>query len=249
MSPITIEQGLTALTRELSKPGFDVTHVEENVRFVMVKLSTWQGKWLLIFDNFDDPHSFGAKNIKEYFPRSNKGSILITSRDGTAKSLGYTIDASTMSDEEALELLFRRSEVTRSDKNRLEAQTIVKRLGFHALAVDQAGAYIQTRSLDLDVFLEHYKNRREAVLNETPGLWDYKRNLKTSPEIETKLSVFTTWELSFDLITGDENTRLKKEQLLSLIAFFDGNEISDTLFRPYSTSNSTWMSLCTRDGA
>jgi tetratricopeptide (TPR) repeat protein len=249
MSQTTIEQGLTALARELSKPGFDVADTEGNIRFVLTTISTWQERWMLVFDNFDDPHSFGSKSIKDYFPRSSKGSVLVTSRDGAARGLGYHVDISTMSNEEALELLFRRSESTRNDANLLEAHRIIKRLGFHALAIDQAGAYIQARTLDLDLFLEHYNKRREEVLNETPGLWDYKRKLSTTPEIEAKLTVFTTWELSFDLISGDQITRDDKEHLLTLIAFFDKNEISDTLFKLYSSRDSQWMTSCTRDNA
>jgi hypothetical protein len=64
------------------------------------------------------------------------------SRDGAAKGLGYTIDILTMSNDEALELLFRRSRTARSEPSLSESRSIVKRLGFHALAIDQAGAYI-----------------------------------------------------------------------------------------------------------
>ena len=170
MSPTAIGQSFTSLARELLKPSFDIADVEGNIRYVLATISTWQEPWLLIFDNFDDPHSFGNKSVKDYFPRSKSGSVLITSRDGAAKGLGRSIDVSTMSNEEALELLFRRSDTTRSDATLQEAQKIVKRLGFHALAIDQAGAYILARTLDFDLFLEHYNKRREVVLNETPGL-------------------------------------------------------------------------------
>ena len=249
ISPMTIEQSFTTIARELSKPGFDFADGEGNVRYTLATISTWREPWLLVFDNFDDPHSFGNKSIRDYFPRSNSGSILVTSRDGAAKGLGRHIDVSTMSNEEALELLIRRSDTARNEAILHDGQRIVKRLGFHALAIDQAGAYILTRTLDFDLFLEHYDKRREVVLNETPGLWDYKRKLKSSHEVETKLTVFTTWELSFDLITGDEKTRGDKEHILTLAAFLDGNEISETLFEPYSSRNSSWMTSCIGGGA
>ena len=105
------------------------------------------------------------------------------------------------------------------------------------------------RNLGFDLFLEHYNKRRKKVLNETPRLWDYKRRLKSSEEIETKLTVFTTWELSFNLITGDQKTRDDKGHILTLAAFFDGNDISDALFQPYSSQNRNWMTSCIRDGA
>jgi hypothetical protein len=125
-----VEQSLTALARELSKPGFDLADAEGNVRFVLTTISTWLGPWLLVFDNFDDLQSFGNKSIKEYFPRSNKWSVLVTSRDRAARGLDYHIDVSTMSDEEAQELLFRRSEATKSDANLLEARRIKSGLDF-----------------------------------------------------------------------------------------------------------------------
>lgn len=37
--------------------------------------------------------------------------------------------------------------------------------------------------------------------------------LKSSEEIETKLTVFTTWELTFNLITGDQKSRDDKDYL------------------------------------
>jgi hypothetical protein len=63
-SPTTIVDSLTTVAGELSKPGFDVKDVKENVRFVLAKLNTWQGRWLLVFDNFDDLHSFSSRSIK-----------------------------------------------------------------------------------------------------------------------------------------------------------------------------------------
>lgn len=94
------------------------------------------------FDNFDDPHLLTSRSIKEYFPRSKEGSILVMSRDGAAKGLGYTIDISTMSNHEVIEVLFRRSGTARSEPTLSKARSIIKRPGFHALAIDQAKAYI-----------------------------------------------------------------------------------------------------------
>jgi tetratricopeptide (TPR) repeat protein len=248
-SPTTIAQGFTAVARAIDKANLDVADDEGNLRFVLDTMSAWRKKWLLVFDNFDDPSSFRKKSIKEYFPRGSQGSILFTSRHAAAKSLGYPIEVSAMSNEEALDLLFRRSQADRTEANCLEGGRIIERLGLHALAIDQAGAYILARNLDFDLYLMHYNNRREKVLNEAPELWDYRRKLKNNPEIETKLTVFTTWELSFDLITGDPRIREDKQHLLTLVAFFDGKEISDQLFRPYSSGNSGWMTSCVKDGA
>jgi hypothetical protein len=97
--------------------------------------------------------------------------------------------------------------------------------------------------------LEHYNKRRREVLEDTPSLWDYSRKLKLGQESETKLSVFTTWELSFNLITGDKKARGDKEHIRTLFAFFDANEITDSLFEPYYSENDRWMASCTSDNA
>jgi hypothetical protein len=66
------------LALDAASPGFDVADVEGNVRYVLTTVSTWREPWLLVFDNFDNPHSFGNKSVKDYFPGSNSGSVLIT---------------------------------------------------------------------------------------------------------------------------------------------------------------------------
>jgi len=246
-SPNTAQQGFTSAAQAMSKPNFGPSDDEGNLLFVRSALSSWQGKWLLVFDNFDDPKAFGNKSLKEYFPQGCRGSILITSRHEVSKGLGHYIDISVMSEEEALELLFRRSQLDRSELNLHEGQRIVERLGRHALAIDQAGAYILARNLDINLYLTHYDNRKERVLSEVPELWDYRRKIMNA-ETLTNLTVFTTWELSFGLISGDDAERKDKEHILSLIAFFDGKELSDTLFEPYATWESTWINCCRKDG-
>jgi Tfp pilus assembly protein PilF len=246
-SPTIAQQSFATAAQAMSKPNFSAADDEGNLQFVRETLGKWHGKWLLVFDNFDDPMPFSNKSVKEYFPRGGQGSVLITGRHEEAKNLGHHIDVSTMSEEEALELLFRRSRVDQTESNRQESEKIIKRLGLHALAVDQAGAYILARNLDINLYLTHYNDRKEKVLSEAPELWDYKRALKDSPESATKLTVFTTWELSFGLITGDDRTRKDKEHILTLMAFFDGKDLSGSLFGPYAIENSEWMTSCTKD--
>lgn len=110
MSAATIEKSLISVAQKLSKPGFDATDVEGNVRYALTTISTWQEPWLLVFDNFDDLRPFDNKSIKEHLPRSITASVLITRRDGAAKA--HHIDVRTLSTEETLKLLFRRTDAT-----------------------------------------------------------------------------------------------------------------------------------------
>ena len=246
-SLMSISQSFANVANKLSKPNFDIADDKGNIRFVLDTIEAWKFRWLFVFDNFDNPSSFGNTSIKEYFPRGGCGSILFTTRHAVAKSLGFCIDVTTMSDQEALQLLLERSQAEKTSTNIQEGANIVKRLGYHALAIDQAGAYILARRLDLDLYMMHYSERKERVLNEVPELWDYRRKLGTDTEVETKLTVFTTWELSIELISGSPDARKDKAHLLTLAGFLDGKEVSDELFGCYGSRHIDWLVSCVRD--
>ncbi|TVY57821.1 Calcium-independent phospholipase A2-gamma [Lachnellula suecica] len=223
-SPASAIQSFASAARIMSKSVLDVADNETQLQFVRTQLSLRPQPWLLVFDNFDDPNSFAEGSIKDYFPQGGKGAILVTSRHSDTKILGPHIEMDRMSPAEALELLLTRSGNEKRDSNTQESATIVERLGFHALAIDQAAAYISSRNLDIRLYLEHYNARTEKVLTETPDIWDYIRAPKESPQAKRKLSVFTTWELSFEQISGDDSIRKAKERILTLLAFFDNNQ-------------------------
>jgi hypothetical protein len=60
----------------------------------------------------------------------------------------------------------------------------------------------------------------------------YRRKLNDT-ERETALSVFTTWELSFQLIQDQDEAGKPKSDLLTLFAFFNGKDISEQLFKSF----------------
>lgn len=144
------------------------------------------------------------------------------------EELGQCIDVSVLSAEEGLNLLFQRSKCERSAANIVEVEKIVDKLGYFALAIHQAGAYISAGNLELGYFLSEFHHRRE-LLRDLPGMWDYRKKLGGS-ESETALSAFTTWELSVEQISGNPEERQAKLHFLTLAAFFDGKEISQDLF-------------------
>jgi hypothetical protein len=149
-----------------------------------------------------------------------------------------------MTEAEALELLFQSSQAKYTDQNLQAAARIVQRLGFHALAIDQAGAYIRARSLpEIEVYLDHFNKRREIVLKELPEEWNYRASTMDSDK-DIELSVFTTWELSFDRISGDEVAREDKQHILTLSGFLDRNEIKGSFFAAYASRNETWLPSC-----
>jgi tetratricopeptide (TPR) repeat protein len=128
-----------------------------------------------------------------------------------------------------------------------EGKKIIKRLGYLALAIDQAGAYIKGR-IELDAFLDHFNHRRKVVLSKTPDIWEYRRK-RNETEAEQSLNVTTTWELSFDQIAGEPNELESKRHLLTLSAFFSGQNISEEIFQiSHESDTLPWMTAFVREG-
>ncbi|MCJ1301167.1 hypothetical protein MMC08_003966 [Hypocenomyce scalaris] len=196
--------------------------------FVKDHLGGMQKPWMLVFDNYDNPGAFG--DIKSYFPTGN-GSILCTSRHAETKRLGRAVPVDSLSEDEAVELLLRRSETDDTEVNRSQAKLIVKKLACLALAVDQAAAYISLRHLPMTLFLQDYEHRKRAVLEYVPksSLWEYQRRLNDA-EKETSLSAFTTWEMSIRQIAEIDAEYDAIGQFLTLSAYFNPAKISESLF-------------------
>jgi hypothetical protein len=62
-------QSFESLAAELSEGSISVSgDVETKIRIVKSMLEQWDERWLLVFDNYDDPVSF--YNVERFFPSS-----------------------------------------------------------------------------------------------------------------------------------------------------------------------------------
>ena len=202
--------------------------LDSSVRYVVDYLRSSSSCWLIVFDNYDIPSKF--ENIRSFIPDADHGRIIITSRHRDAARLGIDVEVNGMREDEALELLLKRtgSKVTGQDKK--HGPFIVDRLGYLPLAIDQAGSYIRRQNVPLREFIGYYNKRAEHIMRHTPQLWEYKRRLSNKEE-ESRLSVFTTWELSFAQL---ESGNLKKEiELINFMGFLHHKCISEDLFQAY----------------
>jgi len=114
----TLKVGLTKVAeRVLEKDQHRMLGSEDENRAIK-QVREWLSKpnnnrWLLIFDNYDDPQTSGEKNvnsfkIKNYFPYTSQGSILITTR-GTRLTYAKIIQLKKLETEQGLALLAQRS--------------------------------------------------------------------------------------------------------------------------------------------
>lgn len=243
-SPNSVIQSYEVIAKEIQsrKEESDIDN-QRAISFVQDTVQRWKRRWLIVFDNYDTPSVFQDQDVRFYVPSGKNGHVLFTSRHGDSERLGHCIRVATMSEDESVDLLLQRSP---NEDEKHEGRKIASTLGYLPLALDQAGAYIRARSLPLKAFISHYNKRKEIVLKEVPEQWEYRKN-SIDAERETLLSVFTTWELSFEQIKGEETERRNKDHFLTLAAFFDNNKISENLFRAYYKKTSPeWMHIfCT----
>jgi tetratricopeptide (TPR) repeat protein len=241
-SPSTVIQSYRSILHLIS-PGDETANNDgEAILLARNKIERWIGRWLIVFDNYDNPRAFTSRPIRESIPLSETGYILFTSRHEDSSRLGRCISLSRMTEDESVDLLLRGPAST--PKENSEGVEAAATLGNLALALDQAGAYIRSRELPLNQFVAHYKRRKRAVLEEIPDEWEYRRN-KGNSDKEQCLSAFTTWEMSLDLIKGSLKEKRQKVDFLTLAAFLDPQYISERYFRTYSAIEDgiEWKSL------
>lgn len=191
--------------------------------------------WLLILDNADDPD----KDISEYFPTGNRGTILVTTRNPECRNHATigSIKLEGMAVDEAMALLLRCAAIDSvSDDNQHQAKSIVETLGCLALAIIQAGGYIRQKLCKLEEFSDIYSRHRQRLLAYQPSQAD----------AGYKLTVYTTWEISIDKIKSiaeGSPSRIPKEtardalELLQIFCFWHFDGISEEMFRNAATNS------------
>ncbi|OQD69321.1 hypothetical protein PENPOL_c002G04935 [Penicillium polonicum] len=194
------------------------------------------GKWVCILDNVDDDQLLSMRSLAnasnkpllEYIPRSQNGSVIITSRsrEVALKLVDHKglVEVNPMERSEALEL-FQRKLGESQESGSQESEQLVDALEFMPLAIVQAASYIRNRAPRYSVsqyLTDFQKSDREAtkLLKREAG--------HIYRDWEAKNSILVTWQISFDYI---RQTRPSAADLLSLMSFFDRQGIPESLVR------------------
>ncbi|KAK7002462.1 FabD/lysophospholipase-like protein [Favolaschia claudopus] len=150
-------------------------------------LASNHNEWLIVFDNADDV----GLDIAKFFPPSTFGSILITTRNSQLCIHGVDSQVSNMALDDASYLLLKLVGRKAVQDNKKELATaIVKELHCFALAVSQAGGYINAQG-DLEGYLALYKVSRDRLL---------KRN-DIQGQSQYHIPVYATWDLSYNKLS------------------------------------------------
>jgi tetratricopeptide (TPR) repeat protein len=193
------------------------------------------GSWLIVLDNADDagflleppPMASEAQHDRqriEYFPVSDHGSMIITTRSkDEALRLVFEDDIvsiTPMSESEASLLMT--SKLGRWED---EIKELVSSLDFMPLAISQAASYIRARGSRWSV--QKYREEMEESRKSRTSLLRYEMPLPNRDKYATN-SVFLTWQISFEYV--NENHRSAAD-LLSFMSFCDRLAIPELLIR------------------
>jgi len=185
-SSLTLAGSFGAIATDLALPNHRENKLDENIAAVKCWLATHE-RWLLIFDNVDDPDT-----VQPFLPNAPHGQMLITSRLPRLERLGVgrAIPLDTLDPEEAQEFLQRRTQRDSLDPAEQQAlEALAQELGYLPLALEQAAAYIQTKQVSFAAYLSAYQQRRLQVLEkEQPQVGNYPA------------SVATTWQINFEAV-------------------------------------------------
>jgi tetratricopeptide (TPR) repeat protein len=153
--------------------------------------------WLLIFNNVDLPEA--ADEIQRLLARLTAGHVLITSRiaNWRAGVARLVLDILSQGDSVAF-LLERTPQRRRTPDDSQAAAALARELGGLALALEQAGAYIDKRRLSLAEYFRLWESHRDEVLS-----W-FDERLTDYPS-----SVAVTWDATVAQLREPERALLR----------------------------------------
>ncbi len=196
----TIAADYASLAVDLNLPEKDFEDQTEIAKAVKRWLEH-NPDWLLIFDNAQDP-----SGIRNYLPQGGAGHVIITSRNPLWGSVAKLLPAPIFDRAESIEFLCKRT----GQEDKKAADALADELGDLPLALEQAGAYIETTGISLTEYQELFQSRRKELWGD-----------ESHPQDDRK-SVATTWSLAMEQVRQESQAAA---DLLNLCAFFAPDDI------------------------
>ncbi len=173
-----------------------------------------EASWLIVFDNADD-----STILEDYWPIFGSGSILMTSRDPSAKDRlgisGTSIDMRPL-DEQAGAALF--CKLSNRYEEEEVAREISRELGGLPLALAQMAGIVRYQKLEFAEFLGRYKD-----WSERSEMYAYSVGGRVSLRRGTIASVFAL-----------DHLNAEAQALLQLCSVLDPDCIQELLFTDYA---------------
>jgi tetratricopeptide (TPR) repeat protein len=213
----TLLPDFVAIATALQLPESTAQKQEEAVTAVERWLEANSG-WLLVLDNADD-----LALARDFIPRDAEGHILLTTRAQVTSVIAERVEIQKMEAAEGALFLLRRAGViardappsAASEGDRQQAEQISRELGGLALALDQAGAFIEEAPSSLAEYLDFYRSERSKLLAERGELGDHP-------------SVSVTFSLAFKKVA---EASAAAADLVRVCAFLAPDAIPEEIFR------------------
>ena len=214
---VKAETELSAVT-DLASIGRSLDLAGATLDELAMQMRQWletHDRWLLIFDNADQPEL-----LKSVLPRRHAGRILLTSRARRFVSVGIRapLEMGKLSLKESIAFLGDRTQRLELDTTELAAvEALARELDGLPLALEQAGAYIDQMQVRFAVYLSHYRQQRVALLErQMPETGDYPA------------SVAKTWGLNFEEVGRRSPLAV---QILHVSAVLAADDIPEALLQ------------------
>ncbi len=189
----------------------ETASVDQQLAAVLEWLDTHPG-WLLVLDNVDTVEA--VREVEQRLSKLRAGHVLITSRIATWSAGVQRLDLDVLESEAAVAFLLERTPLRRmTADDALQAAVVAGKLDGLALALEQAGAYVDTLGYSFTEYLERWETKRPDVLS-----W-HDVDLMQYPA-----SVAVTWETTFAQLTEPA------KRLLEVLAWLAPEPIPLLLF-------------------
>jgi tetratricopeptide (TPR) repeat protein len=259
----SLKQSFAKVARQISRKyplAIRLRNVDtnENLDEVVDAVKAWLSlpyntRWLIIYDNYDNPKLPGhtdpkTVDIRNFFPESYHGSIIITTRSSQVRN-GHSIHIHKLGNmDDSLEILSNvsRREGLRNGKNFLhfgnidltlildpDAITLARELDGLPLALATAGAYLDQVAVSLSDYLRLYKQSWAQLQESSPELDSYEDR-----------TLYSTWQISFDHVKQQNDLSAK---LLCFWAYFDSQDLWLELLQHSDSNDLDWVRELTKD--
>jgi tetratricopeptide (TPR) repeat protein len=210
-TPEALNRSLAGLAAVLDLPQKVATEEAIQRQAVLGWLCSHPG-WLLILDGIDDKAA--AQAVEALLPQISGGQLLFTTRLSKWSAVVQRLPLEVLSTEAAAEFLMERTAGGRKQEagDQSAARDLAQQLDGLALALEQAGAYIDERRITFSRYRQEWQQRRQQLLSWCdPQLMQYPQ------------SVATTWLTSFQQLSAAAQTLLRR------LAWFSTEPIPESL--------------------
>ncbi|EHA21352.1 hypothetical protein ASPNIDRAFT_191617, partial [Aspergillus niger ATCC 1015] len=211
LASVHLPQSTDALTSD--HPTHD-EELEGNAMDVISWLSLrGNTKWLLVFDGM----ALDSAEVQKFFPKSDQGSILLTTQFANTQEYGHPYRLSTLNFDDSLKLLTRKTGLPISDNIPSDIYDLLNRLDGHPLAITLAGSFINETGATVSDCLQQYSS-----------LWHKHEPQIPEYNLPSSRNISTAWMLPFEEIKKSRPIVFK---MLLLLSCFDQRDIWPELIK------------------